>query len=102
MEWCDGRKTNLDEQGEGEQISFRVVIKGGVLDDTVKEIISTMASEAQLSKVADDEFLLGMFTSRATADRVAQAIMKCDENLSVEVVEIRPEPEEDESDEEDE
>ena len=102
VEWCDGRKTNLDEQGEGEQISFRVVIKGGVLDDTVKEIISTMASEAQLSKVADDEFLLGMFTSRATADRVAQAIMKCDENLSVEVVEIRPEPEEDESDEDDE
>jgi hypothetical protein len=102
VEWCDGRKTNLDEQGEGEQMSFRISIKGGALDDTVKEVISTMAEGAQLSKVADDEFLLGMFPSLAMAERVAQAIMKCDETLTVEVVDMRPEAETEEANEDEE
>ena len=102
VEWCDGRKTNLDEQGEGEQMSFRISIKGGALDDTVKEVISTMAEGAQLSKVADDEFLLGMFPSLAMAERVAQAIMKCDETLAVEVVDMRPEAETEEANEDEE
>ena len=92
VEWCDGRKTNLSEQGEGEPISFRVIIKGTALDATVKEVISTMAAEAQLSKVADDEFWLGMFASRATAERVASAIEKCDDSLWVDIVDNRPEP----------
>jgi hypothetical protein len=61
-----------------------------------------MAEGAQLSKVADDEFLLGMFPSLAMAERVAQAIMKCDETLTVEVVDMRPEAETEEANEDEE
>lgn len=99
VEWCDGRKTNLSEQGDGEPVSFRVKISGGALNETVLEVISTMAADAQLSKVADGEFLLGMFPSLAMADRVVMALRKCDDNLTVEVMD-RPKTEESEADEE--
>ena len=92
VEWYDGRKTNLSEVGEGEAITYRLTIKGGELDDTVRDIIATMAADCQISKSGDGVFVLGTFVNRSLADRVAQAIGKCDENLSVEVVEIKPEP----------
>ncbi|MBP3316878.1 MAG: hypothetical protein J6L01_00115 [Alistipes sp.] len=96
VEWCDGQKTNLSELGDGAAITYRIVIKGGELDDTVHEIIETMAADCQISKSAEDTFVVGMFASRAMADRVAQAVQKCDENLNVTVDEIRPEPAEEE------
>ncbi len=99
VEWCDGQKTNLSEAGDGAVITYRIVIKGGELDETIHEVIETMAADCQISKSAEDAFVVGMFASRATADRVAQAVQKCDENLTVEVVEIRPEPAEDEEEE---
>lgn len=92
VEWYDGRKTNLSEVGEDEAITYRLTIKGGELDDTVRDIIATMAADCQISKSGDGVFVLGTFVNRSLADRVAQAIGKCDENLSVEVVEIKPEP----------
>ena len=92
VEWCDGQKTNLSELGDGASITYRIVIKGKELDDTVREVIETMAADCQISKSAEDVFVVGMFASKAVADRVAQAVRKCDENLSVEIVEIRPEP----------
>lgn len=96
VEWCDGRRTNLSEQNEGEQVTFRVVIKGGELDDTVRDLIATMAEGCQVSKTAEDTFIVGMFDSRAMADRVAQAVAKCDTALAVEVAEVAPQPVEDE------
>lgn len=92
VEWYDGRKTNLSEVGEDEAITYRLTIKGGELDDTVRDVIATMAEDCQISKSGDGVFSLGTFVSRALAERVAQAVGKCDENLSVEVVEIIPEP----------
>jgi hypothetical protein len=89
----------LSEEGDGAVITYRIVIKGGELDETIHEVIETMAADCQISKSAEDAFVVGMFASRATADRVAQAVQKCDENLTVEVVEIRPEPAEDEEEE---
>ena len=92
IEWCDGQKTNLSELGDGAAVTYRIVIKGKELDDTVRDVIGTMAADCQISKSAEDVFVVGMFASKAVADRVAQAVQKCDENLSVEIVEIRPEP----------
>ena len=93
VEWVDGRKTNLSEVGEGEAITYRLSIKGGELDDTVRDVIATMAEDCQISKLGEGVFSLGNFVNRALAERVAQAVTKCDEKLSVEVVEIKPEPE---------
>ena len=100
VEWCDGRKTNLSEQNESAQVVFRVVIKGGTLDDTVRDVITTLASGCQISKVSEDTFIVGTFDSRAMAERVAQAVTKCDANLSTEITEIDTAPAEEETAEE--
>lgn len=94
VEWCDGYKTNISEAGES--VSFRLVITGAALDDTAREIIADMAPDCQLSRLAENNFVVGMFASRAMAERVAQAVGKCDPALVVEVEEIQPEGEEDE------
>lgn len=85
IEWCDGRKTNLSEAGVTGAVSYRLIIKGGVLDEMVHDVIATMARGCQVSRLADDTFVVGMFESEAVAQRVANAVKKCDESLSVEV-----------------
>ena len=91
VEWCDGYKTNLSEAGS---VSFRLMISGGMLDDSVRNVIETMAPDCQLSRLAEDSFAVGMFSSRAMAERVAQAIVKSNEGLSVDVEELQAEEEE--------
>ena len=61
------------------------------LDDVVREVISTMAEGCQVSRLGENNFLVSPFASRATAERVAQAISKCDDALVVEVQEVKPE-----------
>ena len=61
------------------------------LDDVVREVISTMAGGCQVSRLGENSFLVSPFASRATADRVAQAISKCNDELEVEVQEMKPE-----------
>lgn len=85
IEWCDGRKTNLSEEGAVGGVAYRLIISGGALDDMVQEVIANMAAECQVSRLADEKFVVGMFESEAVAQRVANAVMKCDERLSVEV-----------------
>ena len=65
-------------------------------DEAVQDVIATMASECQVSKIADGKFIVGMFDSRAVAQRVADALAKCDENLMIEVSELKSEVIEDE------
>lgn len=91
IEWCDGVKSNLSKAEDGERISYRISITNGTLDDVVREVISTMAEGCQVSRLGENNFLVSPFASRATAERVAQAISKCDDALVVEVQEVKPE-----------
>lgn len=91
VEWCDGYKTNLSEAGD---VQFRLMITGASLDDNVRKVITSMAPDCQLSRLAEDSFTVGMFSSRAMAERVAQAVERSNEELSVEVEELRSEDEE--------
>ncbi len=93
VEWCDGIKTNLSEAGD---VSYRLMISGGALSSEVRQIIETMAIDSQLSRLSEESFSMGMFASRAMADRVAQAILNSDDTLNVEVEELRAEEEEEE------
>jgi hypothetical protein len=70
------------------------MISGGALNDDVRNVIETMAADCQLSRLAEDSFSVGMFASQASAERVAQAIAKYDDTLTIEVKEIRAESEE--------
>lgn len=101
VEWCDSRKTNLSDVNGGEPITYRIEIKGGELDDMIHEVIETMAAESQITKIAEDSFIIGTFDSKAIAERLAQAIAKCNESLDVKVVELKPESDE-ENEEDDE
>ncbi len=94
VEWCDGYKTNISEGGQ--TVSFRLVIKGAALDDTAREIIAEMAPDCQLSRLSEDTFIVGMFASRAMADRVAQAVGKCDPDLVINIENIEPEGDDEE------
>ena len=96
MEWCDGIKTNLTKGDGGERVTYRISITNGALDDVVREVISTMAGGCQVSRLGENSFLVTPFASRATADRVAQAISKCNDELVVEVQEVKPEATDDE------
>lgn len=96
VEWVDGIMTNLSEVGDGERVTYRISITKGALDDVVREVISTMADDCQISRLAEDSFLVSSFANRALAERVAQAISKCNEALVVEVQEVKPEPESEE------
>lgn len=91
MEWCDGIKTNLTKDDGGERVTYRISITNGALDDVVREVISTMAGGCQVSRLGENSFLVSPFASRATADRVAQAISKCNDELVVEVQEMKSE-----------
>ena len=77
-------------------MTFRLVITGAALDDTAREIIAEMAPDCELSRLSEDNFIIGMFASRAMADRVAQAVGKCDPALVINIEEIRPEEDEEE------
>ena len=92
VEWCDGEKTNLSAEGVV-RASYRIAISGGSLNDMVRGVITTMAEGCQLSRLAEDKFLVSSFDSRAVAERVVEAIKRCDDSLSVEVQEIKSEPE---------
>ena len=92
VEWCDGYKTNISALGDS--VSFRLMISGGALNNDVRNVIETMAADCQLSRLSEDSFSIGMFASRASAERVAQAIAKYDDSLSIEVKEIRTEADE--------
>ena len=94
VEWCDGYKTNLAQLGEG--VSFRVMISGGTLNDDVRRVIETLAVDSQLSRLDEENFSVGMFASRAMAERLSKAIAKRDATLTVEVEEIRPNAEDEE------
>ena len=94
VEWCDGYKTNLAQLGEG--VSFRVMISGGTLNDDVRRVIETLAVDSQLSRLDEENFSVGMFASRAMAERLSKAITKRDATLTVEVEEIRPNAEDEE------
>ena len=92
VEWCDGYKTNISALGDS--VSFRLMISGGALNNDVRNVIETMAADCQLSRLSEDSFSIGMFASRASAERVAQAIAKYDDSLTIEVKEIRAEADE--------
>ena len=94
VEWCDGYKTNLSLLGEG--VAFRVMISGGALSNDVRQVIETLAVDSQLSRLDEENFSVGMFASRAMAERLSQAIAKRDATLSVLVEEVRSESDEEE------
>lgn len=87
--WTDGELRNLSRQSEAESIAYRVEITGAeALSDEVRKAIADTAEGVEFSRVGQQMFVVGMFSDRAVADRVAAAVRQTDPALEIKVTEI--------------
>lgn len=87
--WTDGVMRNLSRDPVAQDLAYRVEITGtDALSDAVKQVIAETASGHELSRVGQQIFVVGGFTDRAVADRLADAVRLADPALEIKVVEI--------------
>lgn len=88
VEWVDGRMRNLARDAGAEQ-AWRVEIAGAeTLPDEVKGLIRERAEEAELSRVGQQLFVVGLFDDRAAAEALAEALRQSGGALEIKVTEI--------------
>ncbi|MEG2240304.1 MAG: SPOR domain-containing protein [Alistipes sp.] len=86
--WTDGAQRNLSSESAN-VVSYRVEIAGvSALSDEVKAAITTTAEGLELSRVGQQLFVVGLFTDKAVADKVVEAIKQADGSLEIKVAEI--------------
>ena len=89
MVWTDGVMRNLSRDPVAQDLAYRVEITGtDALSDAVKQVIAETASGYELSRVGQQLFVVGGFTDRAVADRLADAVRLADPALEIKVVEV--------------
>ncbi len=87
--WTDGVMRNLSRDPVAQDLAYRVEITGtDALSDAVKQVIAETASGHELSRVGQQLFVVGGFTDRAVADRLADAVRLADPALEIKVVEV--------------
>ena len=87
--WTDGVMRNLSRDPVAQDLAYRVEITGtDALSDAVKQVIAETASGYELSRVGQQLFVVGGFTDRAVADRLADAVRLADPALEIKVVEV--------------
>ncbi len=88
VEWVDGRMRNLAREAEAEQ-AWRVEIAGAeALSDEMKALIGDRAEGAELSRVGQQLFVVGMFDDRSVAEALAEALRQLEGALEIKVTEI--------------
>lgn len=87
--WNDGVMRNLTRDPEAGAMAFRVEITGAeALSDGVKEAIAQAAAGCELSRVGRQLFVVGTFDDRAVAERLAQAVLRAEPSLTVDVTAV--------------
>ena len=90
--WVDGKYRNLAEEPAPSATTngYRIEIHGlGTLSESLREIIGA-TSGVELSKVGATLFVVGTFTDKVEADRVAEAMRQTDAALDIRVKELAP------------
>ncbi len=86
--WTDGQMRNLSREPEGGQ-AWRVEIVGAeALSDEVKAAIRDRAEGAELSRVGQQLFVVGLFDDRSLADALADELRRLEGALEIKVTEI--------------
>lgn len=87
--WTNGVYRNLSQQPDVSAQAYRVEISNTeILTDKIRTVIAAIASDAEVSKVGQNLFVVGLFYDRALAETVAEAIRKTDDKLQIKVTEM--------------
>ncbi len=90
--WNDGEQRNISQEGEGPKVAYRIEIEGAEsLSEAVRQTIATEAKDYDLSRVGQ-MFVIGMFSERTLADKLAEMLEKTDSSLQIKVAEIAEQP----------
>lgn len=92
VRWTDGEAVNLDRQtaagGEGAERLYRIELHGAeTLSEVTRVAVKAAAPDAELSKVGQT-FVLGLFSEREEAERVAEQLRRTDTALEIKIDEI--------------
>lgn len=86
--WTDGEMRNLSREPEGGS-AWRVEIVGAeALSDEVKAAIRDRAEGAELSRVGQQLFVVGLFDDRSLAEALAEELRRLEGALEIKVTEI--------------
>ena len=95
--WIDGEMTNIsdattDEDDTAIQIPitglrYTIAIEAEQLDDSVRELIESIASNKMLSR-ANGKFIIGTFTSHSEADVIVSVLSESYPELNISINEI--------------
>lgn len=84
--WSNGTMRNLSQEPEAQ--AYRVEIGNTeVLSEEIRTAISSVAGDTEVSKIGQRLFVVGLFSDRATAEAVADAVRKTDGQLQIKVTE---------------
>ncbi len=87
--WTHGAYRNLAESPDVHAQAYRVEISNAeVLSEAVRTAIAAVAGDAEISKVGQNLFVVGLFYDRAIADAVAETVRKTDDRLQINVAEM--------------
>ncbi len=87
--WTNGAYHNLAESPDADARVYRVEITNAeLLSDAVRTAIATVAGDAEISKVGQNLFVVGLFYDRAVADAVAETVRNTDDRLQINVAEM--------------
>ena len=87
--WTNGVARNLSQHPDLSAPAYRVEISNTeMLSDRIRSAISEVTGDAEVSKVGQNLFVVGLFYDRALADTVADAVRKTDDKLRINVTEM--------------
>lgn len=94
--WVDGEMTNLtleeaDQERAAAVVGVRYVVEissEGELSEDIRDIIAANGDGREISRVGDSAFVIGTYSDRAVADKLADLIVESDPTLEVKVSEI--------------
>lgn len=86
--WNDGVYRNLSRDGDA-SVAWRVEISGvESLSAAVKEAITETSGGAELSRVGQSLFVVGVFDDKTVADQVLTAVVQAEPGIEIKVAEI--------------
>lgn len=86
--WTHGAARNLSQQPDVHAKSYRIEITNAeILSERIRSAIAAVAEDAEVSKVGQRLFVVGVFYDRGLTDAVVDAIRKEDDGLQIKVVE---------------
>ncbi len=87
--WRNGAARNVSQHPDTDARMYRVeVLDAEELSESIRAAIVAVAADAEVSKVGRNLFVVGLFPDKETAEAVAEAIRRTNDELEIKVVEM--------------